>query len=307
MWAVRTVQGVRQSGARPDIETAQTALRPPQAGASGSVSARAGRSPAAPGPADHRPVAATAGALHLGPGLHLLEIAELGGPIDAASDLELPAIHLAPLPSEASAGIEIVANSEGTGAWLPAGGGTIVVQVPPEGGELLVTVYAPDAQPCPMPPIAVRRLDRDRPGGPPAATHAIDTEVVLHIQQLGDRRFVGQGWFGVRDQRLQIEAFSIRPLDTLSANEIEFMGYGPGRRQTPWVTDARLCGTRGRALPLTGFAIRLAPQAQERFDVAYEGAFFESGVVGPCRNGEPCLPPVADDPLAAINVRIIER
>jgi hypothetical protein len=82
---------------------------------------------------------------------------------------------------------------------------------------------------------------------------------------------------------------------------------GPKGRQTPWVTDAKLCGTRGQGLPLTGFAIRLAPHVAERFDVVYQGAFFESGVAGPHRNGELCIPPITDDPLEAINVRMIRR
>ena len=39
----------------------------------------------------------------------------------------------------------------------------------------------------------------------------------------------------------------------------------------------------------------------------YNGAFFESGVAGPHRNGELCIPPITDDPLEAINVRLIRR
>ena len=87
----------------------------------------------------------------------------------------------------------------------------------------------------------------------------IQTEIVLHIERLGDRRFPGAGWVGNRGKKLRIEAFSIRPLDTLLARDIEFKALGPNRRQTPWVTDAKLCGTRGTELPLTGFAVRLAP------------------------------------------------
>ncbi|TMJ68334.1 MAG: hypothetical protein E6G83_05275 [Alphaproteobacteria bacterium] len=112
---------------------------------------------------------------------------------------------------------------------------------------------------------------------------------------------------GNRGKKLRIEAFSIRPVDTLLARDIEFKALGPKGRQTPWVTDAKLCGTRGRGLPLTGFAIRLAQHAAERFDVVYQGAFFESGVAGPHRNGELCIPPITDDPLEAINVRLIRR
>ena len=313
---MRTGQAERQTGLPPD-----TAAQPPprlaRSGMPAFAAARARRS-AAPvaAAAEGNTLSSSASLVHLGPGLHVLEIAELGATLDTLQDLDLPALHLAPVPIDPYNAVTIVANSAGTGGWLPPEGGTVVVQSPPDGGDVLVTVYAPADAPCPAPRMTIRRLDRDRLGEPPAAAapagaaprgRLIDTEVVLHIQRLGDRRFVGQGWFGVRDQRLQIEAFSIRPIDTLGASDIEFMGFGPGRRQTPWVTDARLCGTRGRALPLTGFAVRLAAPARDRYDVTYEGAFFESGAVGPCRNGEPCLPPIPDDPLAAINIRISER
>ena len=125
------------------------------------------------------------------------------------------------------------------------------------------------------------------------------------MERLGDRRFPGEGWAGNRGKKLRIEAFSIRPVDTLLARDIEFKALGPKGRQTPWVTDAKLCGTRGQGLPLTGFAIRLAPHVAERFEVVYQGSFFESGIVGPHRDGELCIPPITDDPLEAINVRLI--
>jgi len=65
------------------------------------------------------------------------------------------------------------------------------------------------------------------------------------------------------------------------------------------VGGARLCGTRGQRLPLTGFAVRLAPHVSHRFDVLYEGAFFESVLRGRSAMGA-VLPPLADDPLEAI-------
>jgi hypothetical protein len=85
------------------------------------------------------------------------------------------------------------------------------------------------------------------------------------------------------------------------------MAIGPNGRQTPWITDAKLCGTRGRGLALTGFAIRLAPTLSDRFDVVYEGSFFASGASSPKRDGETCRSYIADDPLEAIRLRVIER
>ncbi|HVH78796.1 MAG TPA: glycosyl transferase, partial [Stellaceae bacterium] len=135
----------------------------------------------------------------------------------------------------------------------------------------------------------------------------IPGELVLHIERQGDRLFPAGEWAGSPAERLRIEGFAIRPLEAISPGHIEYMGFGPGGRQTPWVTDVKLCGTRGRGYPLTGFAVRLAPALRNQFDVIYEGHFFESGVKGPLRNGEPCLPSIADDPLGAIRLRVVER
>ncbi len=132
-------------------------------------------------------------------------------------------------------------------------------------------------------------------------------EIALHIELVGDRRFAGQGWAGTRGQKLRVEAFALLPLDTISAADLEYKAFAPSGRETPWVSDGKLCGTRGRGVPLTGFAIRLAPHLRARFDIVYQGSFFDGGVAGPTRNGETCTSPIIDDPLEAINVRLVER
>jgi hypothetical protein len=223
-------------------------------------------------------------------------------------------IQVSAPPGNDGRGVEIINTSGRAETWLGHEGGMVVVKAPPGGGHVFVTAYGPPAQAAPVPDIDVRRLDRRRSNGAAARSvkaadepEEIPTEVVLHIERQGDRRFPGKGWVGNRGSKLRIEAFSIRPIDTLMARDIEFKVLGPSRRQTPWVTDAKLCGTRGQGMPLTGFAIRMAPHLADRFDVIYQGAFFESGIVGPNRNGELCVAPLADDPLAAISVRVVRR
>ena len=115
------------------------------------------------------------------------------------------------------------------------------------------------------------------------------------------------GWVGNRGRKLRIEAFSIRPLESLAAVDIELKGYLPGGNETQWVHGGILCGTRGRRMPLIGFAVRLAPRLADRFEVTYQGSFFASGISGVQRNGEPCRSTTGDDPLEAINIRIVER
>lgn len=247
-------------------------------------------------------------------GLHALEIGESLGMLGQVARLQVPAVHVSALWNERERSAEIIGTSGRGDSWLDREGGTVIVKSPAGGAHVLVTAYGLPAQTVTVPDIHVRRLDRPRSNGagprspdPAGYPGEIDSEIVLHVERLGDRRFPGEGWVGNRGKKLRIEAFSIRPIDTLLARDIEFKALGPKGRQTPWVTDAKLCGTRGQRLPLTGFAIRLAPHAAERFDVVYQGAFFDSGVAGPQRNGELCIPTITDDPLEAINVRLIRR
>jgi hypothetical protein len=258
--------------------------------------------------------AATASLVRLEQGLYALEVGELGVPDGQISGLSLPVVHVAAPPGGQDCCSEIIGGSGDGAAWLGHDGGTVVVKSPPGGGYVLVTAYGLTGQVIALPRVAVRRLDRSRSfanvssaitGG--EEPDEIRAEIVLHVERLGDRRFSNRGWIGNLGQKLRIEAFSIRPIETLVASDVEFKALGPNGRETPWVTDAKLCGTRGRGLPLTGFAVRLAPHVEEGFEVVYQGAFFESGVVGPRRNGELCIPPIADDALEAIDVRLIRR
>ena len=137
--------------------------------------------------------------------------------------------------------------------------------------------------------------------------HDIGSEILLHIMGLGDRRYVEPGWAGNPGSKRQIEALSIRPREGLAASSVEFRVFAQEGRATAWVSNGNYAGTRGRNLPLTGFAVRPAGEAGERLQVEYEGSFFEGGVVGPKRNGELCVSPVADDPLEAIRVTIVDR
>jgi hypothetical protein len=220
---------------------------------------------------------------------------------------------IGPAPVQGAVAVEFAFGSDVTPGWIGAGGGVVIVRAPAGGGGVIVTTYG--AAEGALPDLTIDRLDR-APGAaeatpsapaPLAGTRELGIEIMLHIERQGDRRAVAQGWVGNLGQRLRIEAFGLRPLETIGPGDIEYMSFGPQGRYTPWVSDGRLCGSRGRRIPLTGLAIRLKPGLQQRFDVLYEGSFFESGTSELCRNGEPCRSSIADDPLEAINLRVIER
>jgi hypothetical protein len=254
---------------------------------------------------------AAARILRLDQGLHAISIGSIAAASGTIAGMTVPAIQVSAVPSDELDPAEIVASSGEGGSWLGAEGGAVVVRSPPGGAFVLITLYGTAEQVEAPLEVDIRRLDLPQRAAiearPAPAESEIPTEIALHIERFGDRRFPGQGWVGNRGERLRIEAFSIRPIDALLASDVEYMAFGPSGRETPWVSEGKLCGTRGRGLPLTGFAVRLAPHLRERFDAVYEGAFFSGGVAGPCRNGEPCTSAVLDDPLEAMNIRLVER
>jgi hypothetical protein len=248
-------------------------------------------------------------------GLHALIVGKTDAAHNDVAGVTLPLTQIMPRPDQRSA-VTIVSNSGGDNGWLGAEGGTVILRAAARGAAWVTTYGITDEAALPV----LKMLDLARLNGvepeasapapvasPPLAGREITSELILHIERQGDRRFSVGGWAGNPGGRLRIEGFAVRPLSAIAPGQIEYMGFGPGGRQTPWVTDAKLCGTRGRGFPLTGFAIRLAPALREQFEVLYEGYFFDSGIRGPVRNGDPCLPSIVDDPLGAIRLRVIER
>lgn len=254
-------------------------------------------------------IAGRARNIRLDEGLHALIVGKSPAHPNAVADFGLPATQIAPFNDDRVT-ITIVSAAGERGGWLGAEGGTVVVAAGPGGGTILAMTYGVDDGEV-LPSLQVVNIGQLAPNGDVAAPaeqgRTLSGELTLHIEGQGDRRFQVGGWAGNLGTRLRIEGFALRPLQAIAPGHIEYMAFGPGGRPTPWVTDARLCGTRGRGFPLTGFAFRLVPALRERFDIVYEGYFFDSGVTGPRRNGEPCLPSVVDDPLGAIRLRVIER
>jgi hypothetical protein len=231
---------------------------------------------------DHWQLTGHARSIRVEAGLHALIFSKTDATQNDIAGVALPITQVTPRPDERSA-VTIVSNSGSGNGWLGAEGGTVILRTSARGAALVTTYGIADEAALP----ALKILDLDQLSGiqptasaptpvetPRAAGREITSELVLHIERQGDRRFSAGGWAGNPGGRLRIEGFAIRPLSAVAPGQIEYMGFGPGGRQTPWVTDVKLCGTRGRRFPLTGFAIRLAPTLRGQFDVVSEGYFF---------------------------------
>jgi hypothetical protein len=296
----------------------------PPAAKRGRARPKAQRAPAvasvAPALAESPSVAVTAvRMLSLDEGLYALRVGRITGSSGVVSGMTLPVAHVSAPFAEDGNGVEIVASFPRRGPWLEQDGGTVIVRSPIGGGYVIVTVYGQAGENATAPALDLRRLDHGEEAAvattvasaadtaSSAEPRDVPTEILLHIERAGDRLFPGRGWVGALGRKLRIEAFSIRPLERLAPVDIELKAYLPSGNETQWVHGGILCGTRGRRLPLTGFAVRLAPRLADRFEVTYQGSFFASGISGVHRNGEPCRSLTGDDPLEAISSRLVER
>lgn len=265
-------------------------------------------------PSDKTDLLSRARIARLDEGLYALNIGPASSRAHSAAGLPLPATAVAAGPISDHAVSEIVFTSGETPGWFTAEGGTAIARVTGRAGVIVITTYGL-IDGAALPELRILRLDGQAGGegkpevdrAPPPLARNIDIEMIVHIERQGDRRQMATGWVGEPGQRRRLEAFGVRPMDELSPHEIEYMAYGLGGRATPWTSKGELCGTRGRGMPLTGFAIRTVPTVRERFDVEYQASFFRSGVTREFRNGEPCMPAIHDDPLEAIRIRVTKK
>ena len=138
-----------------------------------------------------------------------------------------------------------------------------------------------------------------------SAPDEVGTEILLHINGIGDRRHVEAGWAGKLGSRCHVEAISIRTRGTVQPTAVEFCVVTQGSRTTAWVGDGSYVGTVGQ--PLTGFAARPVTTHRDKLDIVYEGCFFAGRIVGLKRNGELCVSAFENDPLEALRVSIFRR
>jgi hypothetical protein len=261
---------------------------------------------------------AVARLVDLDPGLFAFSIAGITPWRGMERGLGLPAVHVAPVNSAHDAAIEITTAEGRPGAWLGGRSTTLLVRSPVCGGRALVTAYLGHDPAGPPLAMTIRRIDaaaelpartvsfaaQAAAGAPPE----IGLEIVLHIRSRGDVYFFDSGWAGRVGPGSWVEAFTILPRHALAAAAIEYKGLSAGGVETAWLPSGAACGTRGRNLPLLGFAVRQkAGVAGARFDCEYSGAFESGAVSGPARNGAPCVSSANNDPLEGLQVRIIDR
>jgi GT2 family glycosyltransferase len=289
--------------------------------------------------ADERPAAAAATAeiateaglsasvqvLPLSGGLYLFSVKSASAPAaDNGSDLVLPAMHVGLGPGVKSTQVQFMEGPATQGTWLFAATDQLVARIAAGGVMLILTsVRGPGGEALSIkverldvrtevlgtasPPAAVARVQSGAVPGSGAAGTSLPMQIGAHIRSRGDMVFTDVPWAGRVAPGLWIESFAVRPLQQFGAADVEYKGLTGSGFETPWLSDDQMCGTKGMAVPLVGFALRLKPSPRSRaYDCEYSG-YFQSGLtVGPLRNGAPCRSTVANDPLEGMQIRLVE-
>ena len=256
------------------------------------------------------PVAACV--VRLEPGLFAVEIVD---EVAAAGSGE-PRVWLGPFGAE-SGSVDVLSAGGGGAQWLPVNTTGLAVRASKAGQLLMAAAFDATAAPAVTirpygAAVAVVNLKPELAKIPPVVEplppeREIRIEMTAHIERVGDRVFPGAAWAGTPGGQRRVEGFSIRPLQEIQPSEIEYKALHPGGVETAWIRGPQYCGTRGRALPLTGFAVRVAPHVQDQFSVIYQAAFFHGGISVPRSNGAPCLSKTPGDTIEGINIRISQR
>jgi hypothetical protein len=208
---------------------------------------------------------------------------------------DLPAIRIS-LPPEAGAGIEITGfRPDG---WLGAGGDAALVRVARGPAQILVTIYESPLDKAAIPPKAAPKLqvrqllgaaeNPARHAEPPASAPAEKFDLLAHIQGAGDRGAKFGTWLGEAGSGNWIEGFAIAPLPGFAPNELSYQAVLGRGWLSPWVEAGQYCGSRGMALPLLGFRIRLQGAAAEAFELRAAARFVDGTECGPTGSNETC-------------------
>jgi hypothetical protein len=261
--------------------------------------------------ADSTQLAASVQVLTLPVGTYVFTVQGGAATTTPSERLTLPALQVGVAPVKSPGMVEFLSNAGTLDRWLARRSDMIIAKI--SGGSvalLLTSLRSPDSSTL---AIDVRRLEaQPRPLVPGvqvgqavdgSALEVLPVRVMAHIQGVGDVHF-DEGWVGCLGERLWIEAFAINSVGELASDGIEYRGITGDGFETPWLSNQTLCGSRGRAMPLIAFAIRLKSNLAERYECTYAGRFLSGSTIGPCKEGEPCRSDIPGDPLWGVQLRV---
>ena len=181
--------------------------------------------------------------------------------------------------------------------WLGPQDGAALVRVTGAPAQIMITVYqSPDhpAEAAPrlqVVPLSGPSATAPAPAQPPAPTRqspATTTDVVAHLQRVGDTGVNFGEWLGKPGSGNWVEGFALSPRADIAADDIEYQAVLGRGWLSPWITGGKFCGSRGMALPLLGLNVRLRGKAAELFTCEYQASFVDGTRSGPVAAGKSC-------------------
>jgi hypothetical protein len=214
-------------------------------------------------------------------------------------------VSLPPGPPGRSDGISI--SPFRRDGWLTEGGEPTLVRVAGAAAEVLVTLYWPASDGFTAPSLRLTRWADEaarRPSGTTAVSPPREVpEIIVHIGGIGDVGGRIGAWIGTRGGGGAIEGFGLTPRHGISHEDFAVRAILGRDWVSPWLPGGQFCGSRGLALPLRGFGLRLGPPAAMRHDFQVVARFIDGTEVAAEGAEVVCASPDMA-PLEAFRVRI---
>ncbi|MCB8878979.1 hypothetical protein ACELLULO517_01945 [Acidisoma cellulosilytica] len=172
--------------------------------------------------------------------------------------------------------------------WLTGGGDSALIRVLSESAQILITIYQPVGSLEGAPKLRVLRLSEAAaegnlaaPGTAPAAIRkptavlSDSHDMIAHIQRTGDVGKSFGDWMGEPGSEMAIEGFSLTAPEGLEPGDITYQAVLGRGWLSPWNEAGQFCGSRGMALPILGFKLKLSEAAAKRFTLSISASFLD--------------------------------
>jgi len=202
----------------------------------------------------------------------------------------LPGIRISPPPND-TGNVEIAGfRPDG---WLSANGDAALVRIAKGPAQVLVTIYQLPNMPDASPKLQVRLLVGPPGGAAPAVPapngpEPVKADILAHIQTRGDVGAKFGEWLGEPGSQNWIEGFAVAAPEGISAADLSYQAVLGRGWLSPWVEAGQYCGSRGMALPLLGFRIRLQGKAAAQYNLTCSASFIDGTSAGPVGDDETC-------------------
>jgi hypothetical protein len=175
--------------------------------------------------------------------------------------------------------------------WLTAVDQPTLIRVASGGGQVLITSYWHAALGAAgKPRFVLRPLGTVHTARASAnASVAGHADILAHFQSLGDVSGKLGEWIGQPQSGRSIEGFQLTPPVGIDPNDIEYHAVLGTNWLSPWLKSGQFCGSRGLALPLRGFNLRLIGAAARQYSCVYSARFVDGSQSGPVISGQVCM------------------